>query len=218
MTGDVGPIYVPVYPADEIAIEGIPRANYSLSLEFRYRWINRTGAQVTIGNPPGIEESQCVDGGVGTDLDSPGCAFELADDASRYSGWSEIETVTIPGRLSPVDDVTIPLPERAGWGLRAFVGDMMVVAGVSPENAGTLSGDNHGRRVAGGGNADCSIVLFRHRRGDGQLVHCHVRVADTLGGAGAVRGRDTVRDGVRSRGGPAAGVGDADAEKRERVG
>ena len=158
-TGEVGPITVSPHPPEH-TIRGLPRANYELLLELRYRWYHPSDAteHALIKNPPGVSDDVCADENVdqfnndnkplGDDRDDsidasedadttrPGCAFYIDPGETRYSNWAELR-VNLTGPLTGVADATMEIKPYAG--LVAGVADLLIVAGMETDGVGPMA-------------------------------------------------------------------------------
>ena len=136
VTGERGPIAVSPYDA-EINIKGLPKANYSLAVQLRYKWFNPlSGSDVNVSNPPGTSRCEEWRWWLKT-LDTIGCAFTLEPGDIRVSPWSRSTGVNITALLSPILDASKPITSQGG--VRATVAEMLITGGVNPDDAGGLS-------------------------------------------------------------------------------
>ena len=143
ITGAIGPIRTVATPAEAV-ISSIPRANYGIEIELRYKWINDSNSVVVVSNPPTGTASKCRDTDAitgddleGEDLDTIGCAFVIAIGGEKVSAWSEIFRINVTSSLSPVPD-TSP-STRPQYGFTGIIAEGMLVVGVNPETVGSLA-------------------------------------------------------------------------------
>ena len=148
--GSIDPEIVP--PKTEFTVRGIPRANYDLTIEVRYRWYNtQTSGNIIIKNPPSsddtceeddLDDSSDLDGDgddendEDMDIETPNCAFVLMPNDEKYSAWASTQ-VSVVGPLSGVPDHS---PEQQSYtGLVSTVAGMLLTSGVEPNDVGALA-------------------------------------------------------------------------------
>ena len=158
-TGEVGPVLVSA-DSTEHTIRGLPRSNYELLLEFRYRWYNPDSASdhILVKNPPSANDDECaeenedefdnnnvplgddrddrIDASEDADTTRPGCAFYVDPGETRFSNWAEVR-VNLTGPLTGVPDASIEIEPYTG--LVAATADLLLVMGVEPDGIGPLS-------------------------------------------------------------------------------
>ena len=153
LTGE-SPVATVSASGNEYTIEALPRANYELLIEMRYRWYNnRESGHELIKNPPAATEQQCaaentdeypgnppngdgIDADEDADTTRPGCAFYIEPTETRYSNWAEVR-VSVTGPLTGVPDVSMDIDPYTG--LVAATADLLLVMGVEPDGIGPLS-------------------------------------------------------------------------------
>ena len=183
-------------------IEALPRANYELLIEMRYRWYNnRESGHALVRNPPAATEQQCaaentdqypgnppngdgIDADEDADTTRPACAFYIEPGETRYSNWAEVR-VSVTGPLTGVPDVSMEIDPYTG--LVAATADLLLVAwAVEPDGIGPLA---HTLTVFAWlilATVVAAGSLRGHRNEDRQRIPGHLPVAGHLGWTGAV--------------------------------
>ena len=147
------------YPTEHV-VHGLPRENYSLTLEARYHWYNTqdpsdsNSSHVLIKNPPdndtcasentdeytsALGNDDGIDATEDADTTRSGCAFYVNPGESRYSQWIGVQ-INIAGVLTSVPNAPTPDTDDYDYdGLSSAIAELLLVAGATPDDVAPLA-------------------------------------------------------------------------------